>query len=106
MTDIGARRPPETAMHLGLEWQQSEDMIDVAAHHPRAAGPPRPDRGRDVFDNRNFRIGGADPPRDTAGKARTVDDDENVRTLCDDSSRSEAHEPQDFWQASRNSAEA
>src|SRR5262245_36930279 len=43
MTDIAAWRPAELAVHIGLERQQREDVIDVAPHRAGTGRPPGPD---------------------------------------------------------------
>ena len=53
MADIAAGRPAELPMHAGLERQQRQHVVDVAAHRAGAARPPGPDRGRDVVDDRD-----------------------------------------------------
>ena len=41
-------------------------------------GPPRPDRRRDVIEDRDRRRAGAHPARDAVGEIRTVDDDQRI----------------------------
>ena len=60
MADIAAGRPAQPAIGLRFERQQRQHMIDIDAHRARPAGPPRPDRGRDVVDDRDRGIAGAD----------------------------------------------
>src|SRR5262245_25604823 len=84
MPDIAARWPAKPRMHLRLERQQRENMVDIAPHGARAAGPPRPHRRRDVIDDRyGWRLL-ADPSCDPMGQFRTVDDDEDIRSRRDD----------------------
>src|ERR1700737_1738867 len=78
MTDIAAWRTPQPAILLRLERQQGKHMIDIGAHRARPAGPPRPNRGRNVVDNRNRGIAGPNPPCHPMGKIGAVDDHENV----------------------------
>ena len=106
MTYVSAGRTSEPAVNFGLERQQRKNVIDIVSHHPCPPGPPSPDRRRDVFDDWNFRLGGAHAPCDAAGKARAVDDDQNVRAFFDDGSGGEAHEAQDSRQPARNGAKA
>ena len=53
-------------------------MIDIGAHRARAAGPPRPDRRRDVIDDRDRGIAGPNAPCHPMGKIRTIDDHKNI----------------------------
>ena len=32
MADIGARRPAEAAVRIGLEGQERQDVVDIGAH--------------------------------------------------------------------------
>ena len=106
MPDIGAGRAAEPPVDLGLERQQRQDVIDIGAHHPRAPRPPSPDRGRDIFDDRDRGIGGAYPPGDPPREAGTVDDDKNVRAFRHHSLGGKAHQAQDLWDATRNGAKS
>ena len=55
MADIAAGRAAQPAIGLGLERQQRQHVIDIFQHRARPAGPPRPDRGRHIVDDRNPR---------------------------------------------------
>ena len=79
MSDIAAGRPAEPLVHLRLERQQREHVIDIGAHGARPARPPRPDRRRDVVDDRDRRRAPAHAPCDPVGQVRAVDDDEHIR---------------------------
>ena len=106
MPDIGAGRPAEPPMDLGLERQQRQDVIDIGAHHPRAPRPPRPHRGRDIFDDRDRGIGSAYPPGDPPREAGAVDDDKDVRAFRHHRLGGKAHQTQDLWDAARNRAKS
>src|SRR6266704_719123 len=98
MADIAAGRTAKPAIGLGLEGKQSEDMIDIAKHRARPAGPPRPDRGRYVVDDRDGGIAGPNAPRHPVGEIGAVDDDENVRRCLRHRIRGLADAPQDHRQ--------
>src|SRR5258706_1499166 len=51
-------------------------MIDIGAHRARPAGPPGPNRGGNVVDDRYRGIAGPNAPRDAVGKMGLVDDHE------------------------------
>ena len=53
MPHKGAGRPAELFHHRWLKRQQRQHVIDISPHASRAAGPPCPDRGTDIVDDRN-----------------------------------------------------
>ena len=90
-----ASRPPRSAdgrhsctaarracVHVGLERQQRQDVIDVAAHRARAARPPGPDRGRDVVDDRDRAVEAMHEARDPERVGRAVDDHQRMRAVA------------------------
>src|ERR1700737_2060551 len=82
MANIAARGAVETAMNLRLEWQNGQDVVDVTPHDPRAPRPPSPNRGRNVFDDWNCRIGGTHPTRYSSGEPRAIDDNKCIWVSC------------------------
>ncbi len=78
MADIAAGRPAQPAVFLRFERQQRQHVIDIDAHRLRPAGPPCPDRGRDIVDDRDRGIARTHAPRHPVGEVGTVDDDEYV----------------------------
>ena len=87
MADIAARRPAQLGMDGRLERQDGHHPIDVAAHSARPARPPRPNRRRNVVDNRNRRRQTSHPARHPMGEIRAVDNDKRVRSRGDDCKR-------------------
>ena len=83
MADIAARRTAELDIHRRLERQDGEHLIDISAHGAGAAGPPRPDRGRDVIEDRNFGREPAHAAGNPVGEIGTVDDHQSVRARRD-----------------------
>src|SRR3954465_1124514 len=79
MADIAAGRPVQPAIGLRLERQQRQHMIDIFQHRARPPGPPRPHRRRDIVDDRNPGILGANAFGDAMGEVRAVDDHKNIR---------------------------
>src|SRR5690348_8676187 len=84
MAHIGAGRPSQFPMDFGLERQQRENVIDIAAQLLGAAGPPSPNRRRYVLDDRNLRSDAMNAPRYSTGEGRAVDDDKGMRSPRDD----------------------
>ena len=80
MTHIGAGRPAQPPVSLGLERQQGQDVIDKAAQHTRATRPPGPDRRRYIFHDRDRGVRGPHPACDPQREVRTVDDHQHIRT--------------------------
>jgi hypothetical protein len=78
MADIAAGRPVQLLVRLRLERRQRHHMIDIGLH--RAPGPPpRPNRRRDIIDDR---IRGAFTRTRLAtrwGEVGAVDDDQDDR---------------------------
>src|ERR1700730_953046 len=79
MTDIAAGRTAQPAILLRFERQQGEYMVDIAEHGARPAGPPRPDRGGDVVNDRYRGIAGPNPSCPPIGSSQVLDDHANVR---------------------------
>ena len=99
MADVDAARSAEPRMRFRLERQQRQHAIDIGAHRPRPARPPRPDRRADVIDHRQIRQRAADAPRDAVGEVGAVDDDERVGARCDDRRRGAADAVEERRQA-------
>ena len=105
MTHIGAGRPTKFGQDFRLKRQQREDMIDIGPHCSRTARTPRPYRGADVVDNRDFR-----QPRPHAlchpvREFRAVDDDKRIGLCRYNGIGRFANASQDLWQAPRNCRE-
>ena len=83
MADIEARRAAELDVDRRLERQDGEHLIDISAHGAGAAGPPRPDRGRDVIEDRDFGREPAHAAGDPVGEIGAVDDHQRVRARGD-----------------------
>ena len=83
MADIAALWPAKAPMRLGLEGQNGEDMIDIAAHLACPARPPRPDARRDVVDDGDMRRPFAHALCHLMGEFGAVEDHERVGTLRD-----------------------
>ena len=78
MTDIAAGRPAQPAIFLRFERQQGQHVIDIGAHRACPAGPPRPDRGRHVIDDRDRGIAGPNASCHPMGEVGAVDDHEDI----------------------------
>ena len=78
VTDIAAWRPAKPTMHVGLERQQRQDVVDITFHRRRPPRPPRPDRWRHVIDDRDRAVEPAHETRNPQRKGRAVDDDQRV----------------------------
>src|SRR3984893_10487688 len=106
MANIAARGAVETAMNLRLEWQNGQDVVDVTPHDPRAPRPPSPNRGRNVFDDWNCRIGGTHPTRYSSGEPRAIDDNKCIWVSCHQLPGRKAHESQNSRKSPGYRAEA
>src|SRR5579883_3002624 len=106
MADEGARGTAEPRVRVWLERQQSKHVVDIGAHRTGAAGPPRPDRGRHIVDDRDGGPRRPHPPRDPVGEVRAVDDDQHVRPYRDDALGRGADVAQDRGELARDRGEA
>src|ERR1700722_12167289 len=84
MTDIDTTRSSQPPVGLRLERQQRQHAIDVSQHRLGAAGPPRPDAGTDVIDDRQSRQRRPDTAGDAMSEVRAVDDNEDIGPVGDD----------------------
>src|SRR5580704_12710632 len=102
MANITARRTAELDVHRRLERQDGEDLIDISAHGARAAGPPRPDRGRDVIEDRDFGREPAHAAGDPMGEIGTIDDHQRIRSRGDHGGRGLANPAKNHRQPARD----
>src|SRR5581483_10044807 len=79
MADIARGRSAKPSVDFRLEGKQRENMVKERLEFLRAARPPDPYGGRDIFHNRQVRQNAAHTLCDTMAKIRAVDQDENVR---------------------------
>ena len=106
MADIGAGRAAQLLVNVGLEWQQRQHVIDIAAHGARPARPPRPDRRRDVIHDRDGAVLLADAAGDPMGEIRRVDDDHHIGPLIERSARRSGGCAQDHRQGLGDAGQA
>ena len=106
MADIAAGGPAKAPMRLGLEGQNGEDVIDIAAHLACPAGPPRPDARRDVVDDGHVRRPFAHALCHLVGEFGAIEDHERVGRLRDHGVDRLPDAPPDIRQAGQHVNEA
>src|SRR6516164_3277187 len=102
MPDIGAGRPSQFSVNIGLEWQHRQHVVDIGPHRLGASGAPGPNRWRDIVDNGYGRSSGADAAGYRMGEARAVDDDERMRPSFNHLAHTRANHPPGSRKAARN----
>src|SRR5580704_17660652 len=102
MADIATRRAAELDVQRRLERQDGEHLIDISAHGAGATGPPRPDRGRHVIEDRDFGREPAHAARDAVGEIGTVDDHQCIRARGDHGGRGLANPAKNHRQPARD----